>query len=128
MELFLNFDKNFISEKVIKFLESNTSDDGIKNSLKRICQGKKLQYMEANVVVDMLLKALTIEDGKEDVPISNKKSNEELLDETFNAIAATQGSQSEKDSDPAQGTSSDDIVTHDTKLEKKVSAPYAGNK
>ena len=75
---------------MIKFLDSNISDEGIKKSLARISKGNKLQYMEANVIVELLLKAMTIEDGEEDVPIVTKKSNDKLLDETFAAIQATQ--------------------------------------
>ena len=58
MEFFLNFNKASISEKVIKFLDSDISDEGIKKSLARISKGNKLQYMEANVIVELLLKAI----------------------------------------------------------------------
>ena len=35
---------------MIKFLDSDISDEGIKKSLARISKGNKLQYMEANVL------------------------------------------------------------------------------
>ena len=74
MEIFLNFNKGFISEKVINFLDQNILDESIKKSLARIFKGNKLQYMEANVLIDLLLKALIIEDGEEEIPITIKRA------------------------------------------------------
>ena len=48
--------------------------------MSRLNKGLKLQYKDANAFIEMILKALTIEDGKEDVPfIPNKITEEEKM-------------------------------------------------
>ena len=74
MEFFLNFDKPHISEKVLNFLEINIDEEEARKNLARLTKG---QYKEANAFIDTLLKALSIEDGKEDIPFVPKKTSEE---------------------------------------------------
>ena len=77
MEFFFNFDKPHINEKVINFLEINIHEEDAKKNLARITKGLTLQYKEANAFIEILLKALTIEDGKPDNPLVPKKINDE---------------------------------------------------
>ena len=62
----MNFDKTEISTKVMEFLEINLTQEEDKKNFARLLRGKKLLYKEANSFIETLLKALTIEDGKED--------------------------------------------------------------
>ena len=79
MEFFLNFDKKDISAKVMEFLEINIDQEDDKKSFARILKGNKLYYKEANLFIETLLRALTIEDGKEDKPFSPRKASDEGL-------------------------------------------------
>ena len=76
MEFYLNFDKPHVSEKVFNFLEININEENAKKNLARLAKGQKLLYKEANEFIHTLLKALTIEDGKEDLPFVPSKINE----------------------------------------------------
>ena len=114
MEFFLNFDKPHISEKVINFLEINISDEEAKGNLARISKGLKLSYKEANAFIDTILKAMTIEDGKADIPFTTKKSNEDGKEELVEVSNDTQ-----KSTQP--------IVQTDTQKEGTC-APIANNK
>ena len=72
MEFFMNFDKQAISSKVMEFLEINLNQEEDKKSFARLLRGNKLLYKEATAFIETLLRAFTIEDGKEDIPyISN---------------------------------------------------------
>ena len=84
----MNFDKTEISTKVMEFLEINLTQEEDKKNFARLLRGKKLLYKEANSFIETLLKALTIEDGKEDtsfVPrtITEKTTNDTIADESF---------------------------------------------
>ena len=79
MEFFLNFDKKEISAKVMDFLEINLNSEEDKKSFARIQKGNKLYYKEANLFIETILKALTIEDGKEDLPFVPKKVQEDSI-------------------------------------------------
>ena len=54
----------------------------------------ELQYKDANAFIELILKALTIEDGKDDIPFVCKKITEEekvkeketIADEAFPAL------------------------------------------
>ena len=114
MEFFLNFDKTQISLKVLEFLETNLNAEEDKKSFARIMKGNKLQYKEANAFLDTLLRALTIEDGMEDIPfVVTKISDDGFQDESFRqALAGSSGTQTppldnsnSKDIDPNQDTS-----------------------
>ena len=48
MEIFCNFDKQHISEKVMNFLEININDEEAKKNFARLSKGLKLPYKEAN--------------------------------------------------------------------------------
>ena len=66
--------------------KQNIKKEEAKGNLARLTKGLKLQYKEANAFIDMLLKALTIEDGEEDIPFIIKKNSEkEFTDESFNS-------------------------------------------
>ena len=64
----MNFDKSIISSKVMEFLEINLTQDEDKFFFARLLKGNKLLYKEANSFIETLLRALTIVDGKEDLP------------------------------------------------------------
>ena len=70
MEIFFNFNKAFISSKVITFLEENITNDEDKKSLAKLKGNKKLPYKEANSLLQSILRAIVIEDGEEEVPIN----------------------------------------------------------
>ena len=84
MEFYLNFDKDAVSTKVMEFLEINLTNEEDKKSFSRLLKGNKLLYKEANAFIDTLLRALTIEDGKDDIPfVPRKVLDETIVDETF---------------------------------------------
>ena len=72
MDLQLNFDKKEISSNVTKFLAANLPNVEDRNSIRRIEKLYKLNYMEANSLIQAILKALIIEDGEEENPIGKK--------------------------------------------------------
>ena len=79
MDLFMNFDKTTISSKVMEFLEINLTGEEDKKSFSRLLTVNKLLYKEANAFIETLLKALTIEDGKEDTPFLPRKITDENI-------------------------------------------------
>ena len=70
----MNFDKAAISSKVMEFLEISLTHEEDKKSFARLLKGNKLLYKEANAFIETLLRALTIKDGKEDIPFIPKKA------------------------------------------------------
>ena len=76
MDIQLNFNKSEISLKVTKFLAANLPNDEDKKSILRIEKCNKLNYMDANSLIQAILKAFTIDDGEEDIPIGTQKVNE----------------------------------------------------
>ena len=77
MKLAMNFDKNIISSKVMEFLEINLNQEEDKKNFARLLKGNKLLYKEANSFIETLLKALTIVDGKDDIPFIPRKAQDE---------------------------------------------------
>jgi hypothetical protein len=72
MNLQLNYDRQEISSNVTKFLAANLPNVEDRNSIRRIEKLYKLNYMEANSLIQAILKALIIEDGEEENPIGKK--------------------------------------------------------
>ena len=66
-KLFQSITLYHISVKVFNFLEQNIKEDEARTNLARLTKGLKLQYKEANAFIETLLKALTMEDGDEDI-------------------------------------------------------------
>ena len=75
----MNFDKGVISSKVMEFLEINLTLEEDKKNFARLLKGNKLLYKEANSFIETLLKAITIEDGKEDTPFVLRKVQDESI-------------------------------------------------
>jgi hypothetical protein len=73
MDLQINFDEQEISSNVTKFLAANLPNVEDRNSIRRIEKLYKLNYTEANSLIQAILKALTIEDGEEENFIGKKK-------------------------------------------------------
>ena len=73
----MNFDKLAISSKVMEFLEININQEEDKKNFARLLKGNKLNYNDANAFIVTILRALTIEDGKEDIPFVPRKVQEE---------------------------------------------------
>ena len=92
----MNFDKTEISAKVMEFLEINLNQEEDKKSFARLLKGNKLLYKEADAFIDTLLKALTIMDGKEDVPFVPKKDKTEELNEDESLTQALKQAMKEK--------------------------------
>ena len=61
MDIKFNFGNEEISKNVIKFLVKNLRNEEDKNCLKRIDKGNKLNYMDANSLIQAMLKAIVIE-------------------------------------------------------------------
>ena len=127
MEFFLNFEKPHISVKVFNFLEQNIKEDEARNNLMRLTKGLKLQYKEANACIETLLKALTMEDGAEDIPFVIKKNgDDDLGDESLNSV--TNGADQANQSDPGEGTSKDALKAGMKKAERNITAPTNNQK
>lgn len=74
----MDFDKKETSSKVMEFLKINLKEDEDKKSFSRLLRGNKLLYKEANDFIETLLRALVINDGKEDPPFVPRKYTEDL--------------------------------------------------
>ena len=66
MEVHMNFEIKTLSKRVGKFLEENIQDQEEKESVRKIMQGRKLQYPAANKLILTLIKAMVMGDGEED--------------------------------------------------------------
>ena len=66
MEVHMNFEKKTLSKRVGKFLEENIQDQEEKESVRKIMQGRKLQYLAANKLILTLITAMVMGDGEED--------------------------------------------------------------
>ena len=62
----MNFEKKTLSKRVGKFLEENIQDQEEKESVRKIMQGRKLQYLAANKLILTLITAMVMGDGEED--------------------------------------------------------------
>ena len=106
MEFYLNFDKSHISAKVFNFLDLNIKEEEAKMNMARLKKGLKLQYKEANAFIETLLRALTLEDGEEDIPFVTKKS--EFEDESFHSTlngGTNTNNKGTSPTDPGEGSS-----------------------
>ena len=61
MEVHMNFEKKTLSKRVGKFLEENIQDQEEKESVRKIMQGRKLQYLAANKLILTLITAMVME-------------------------------------------------------------------
>ena len=79
MEFHFNFDKPTISKNVGKFLNENLKKSDA-DLLNRIISGKKLQYMDANVLLNRILTSIIISDGEEEDEIKIASEDDEQPD------------------------------------------------
>ena len=79
MEFHFNFDKPTISKNVGKFLNENLKKSDA-DLLNRIIRGKKLQYMDANVLLNRILTSIIISDGEEEDEIKIASEDDEQPD------------------------------------------------
>jgi hypothetical protein len=79
MEFHFNFDKPTISKNVGKFLNENLKKSDA-DLLNRIISGKKLQYMEANVLLNRILTTTIVSDGEEEDEIKIASEDDEQPD------------------------------------------------
>ena len=93
MDFKLNFEKPEISKKVIKFLEENLPNEEDKTSIRRIGNKYKLNYMDANALIQAILQALIMEDGEEEFPISQDILEDKSLEETVSPTPGSSGLQ-----------------------------------
>ena len=66
MDVTINFEKKTLSKRVGKLLIENVQNDEEKESIKKIMDGKKLQYPQANRLIFSLIAAMLVEDGEDD--------------------------------------------------------------
>ena len=83
MEFKLNFEKPEISKKVIEYLAANLPNEEDKKSIGRIEKKLKLNYMDANSLIQAILQALIMEDGEEEIPISQDPLEDKSLEESI---------------------------------------------
>ena len=93
MDFKLNFQKNEISKKVTKFLLENLPNEEDKNSIRRIEKKNKLNYMDANSLIQALLQAIILDDGEDDVPLSQDILEDKSLDDLLNPSPGSSGTQ-----------------------------------
>ena len=66
MDVTINFEKKTLSKRIGKLLMENVQNDEEKESIKKIMDGKKLQYPQANRLIFSLIAAMIVGDGEED--------------------------------------------------------------
>lgn len=125
MEIFFNSEKKFIGSKVIQFLDENITNEEVKIILGKLASGryKKLTYKEANALLECILTAIVIDEGEEEIPISEgvgKTSSQadepaqDDLDETIQgSTSGASGSGTDKP-DPAPNPKQDSSKTRET--------------
>ena len=70
MEFHFNFNKPTISKNVGEFLNLNLKSEKEKDLLNRILSGRKLQYGDANMLLNSILSSIIISDGGEEEEIT----------------------------------------------------------
>ena len=66
MEAHMNFDKKTLSKRTGKFFVDNMQNQEEKDNIRKIMQGRKLQYQDANKLILILLTAMIVGDGDEE--------------------------------------------------------------